>query len=100
MRTRIAFQYLSPDSSRPDDRTLPQVFAEMSAEDTVPHVGDIITMLPQPPSRGLTNFESFKVVARNFMYAYGGPELNEFVDCQIFLTLTDPDEDDITDIAG
>ena len=70
----------------------------MRAEDSVPNVGDIITILPTPPSQRLTNFERFKVVARNFWYTWGGPQGDELVDCQIFLIVTDPDEDDITSI--
>ena len=65
----------------------------------VPNIGDIVTMLPQPPSEGLTDFRRLKVVARNFLYSYGGPQLNELNDCQIIVIVTEPDEDDITSIA-
>jgi hypothetical protein len=99
VRTRLAFQYLAPGSTKPDDTTIAEVFQELSSEDHVPNVGDIITMLPKPPSEGLTNFRSLKVVTRHFIYAYGGQGLDRLVDCQIFLIVTEPDEDDITSIA-
>ena len=98
MRTRMIFQYLAPGSTRPQETRIAPAYAEMRAEDSVPNVGDIITMLPQPPSQGLTNFEQFKVVTRNFFYTWGGRQQEELVDCQIFLIVTDPDEDDITAI--
>ncbi len=98
MRTQMIFQYLAPGSKRPEETRIAPAWAEVRAEDSVPNVGDIITMLPQPPSEGLTNFEKFKVVTRNFWYTWGGPRQDELVDCQIFLIVTDPDEDDITAI--
>ena len=97
MRTQMIFQYLPPGSKRPEEKRIAPAWAEVGPGDTVPNVGDIITMIPHPPSEGLTNFEKFKVVTRHFFYTKDGPRQNEVVDSKIcFLLVTDPDEDDIT----
>lgn len=98
MQTRIIFQYLAPGSDRPDDITVSDVPVELAPGDQIPNIGDIVTMLPKPPSEELTNFRRLKVVARNFFYTYGGPHASEIMDCQIFLIVSEPDAGDITSI--
>jgi hypothetical protein len=96
MPTQMIFQYLAPGSKRPEEKRIAPAWAEVRPGDTVPNVGDIITIIP-PPSEGLSNFEKFKVVTRHFFYTRGGPRQDEVVDSQVFfLIVTDPDEDDIT----
>lgn len=79
----------------PDDITLPDVLTELDARDSVPNVGDIVTMLPQPPATGLTEFRSFKVVARNFVYAYESAESARLGYCDVFLIVTDAADDEL-----
>ena len=52
MRTQLIFQYLAPGSKRPQETKIAPAWVEVRAEDTIPNVGDIITILPQPPSEG------------------------------------------------
>jgi hypothetical protein len=98
VRTRMIFQYLAPGSKEPEETRIAPAYAELRAEDSVPNVGDIITMQSQPHAQGSTTFERFKVVSRNFWYTWGGRQMDELVDCQIFLIVTLPDEDDITHV--
>lgn len=99
MRTRLIFQYLVPGSGHPDETTLSDAPTELVPGDQIPSIGDIVTLFPKPPSEGLTNPRALKVVARNFFYSYGGDQLNELTDCQVFLIVSEPSENDITSIA-
>lgn len=93
---QMVFQYLAPGSKRPEEKRIAPAWAEVGPGDTVPNVGDIITIIPHPSSEGLTNYEKFKVVTRHFFYTRGGPRQDELVDSKIFfLIVTDPDEEDI-----
>ena len=99
MRTRMTFQYLAPGAKVPDDHTIVDALHGLDAGEPVPNIGDIVTIVPKPPSEGPSGFRAFKVVARNLLYSYGGEERSELVDCVIFVIVTDPEENDITDFA-
>jgi len=95
MRTRVMFQYVAPGTTKPDDLTLPDVLSELEAGDAAPNIGDLVTMQPSSPDGQIMPFETYKVVARHFLYTQEGGGSSLLIDCQIFVMVTDAAEDEI-----
>lgn len=94
MRTRIMFQYVVPGATKPDDLTLPDILSDLEAGDA-PNIGDLVTVQPSSPDGRIMPIETYKVVARNFLYTQQGGGSSELIDCQIFVMVTDAAEEEI-----
>lgn len=100
MKTRITFQYQAPGQSKPDDITLTDVMSELSPGSSVPMPGDIVSMQVCWPEEDRNKFKAFRVLARHFMYTHehvdvgGSDGIGKISDCQIFVVVTDADDDE------
>lgn len=88
MKMDIIFQYKKDKDSRPDDIT----FYDWSNdfENTIPNVGDIVTMQWAPDKNNLSKKELMTciVLSRHFFYSQKDyPNDCRFVWCTIYITL-------------
>ncbi len=98
MITDITFQYLAPGASRPDDITLTDVHSILEANSFIPAPGDIVTMAVCCPESERGKLRSFKVLARNFVYAHNRVDndgIGEIIGCSIFVIATDVKDDEV-----